>query len=241
MATGLFGNRFALGLDGDFFAFEISHAAFAFDRFVVLFAHISLYFAFVFRFCVVTMVSHALRFNIFLLLLITLGALTGCQTPEAKHAKQRAKQLATLRVHLEMNPGPPGRDRQITVLRTAPMKLMIERDPFLTEVRVESAKLVEAPAGFTIAIQFDTKGMRLLEMYVAANPQKRLAIWSQFGVEPDIKDRWLAAPLPTKTPKDGILTFTPDASRDEAQQIVIGLNNFAGAPPVPEKQESPAK
>jgi len=183
------------------------------------------------------MVSRTLRFNIFLLLITALLALTGCQSPETK----RAKQIAILRVHLEANFGPPGRDRQVSVLRTAPIKLTIERDPFLNERHVESAKLVEGPGALTLVVQLNKKGTWLLEQYVAANPQKRLVVYSQFGVEPDVKERWLAAPLPTRAPKDGILTFTPDASRDEAQQIVIGLNNFAGAPPAPEKQESPAK
>ena len=42
-----------------------------------------------------------------------------------------------------------------------------------------------------------------------------------FGASPD----WLAAPLIRRPIADGVLTFTPDASREEAEKIVKGLNN----------------
>ena len=39
--------------------------------------------------------------------------------------------------------------------------------------------------------------------------------------------RWLAAPLIGHRNATGVLAFTPDLSREEAQQLVIGLNNNA--------------
>jgi hypothetical protein len=235
---GLFGCRFASGLGGGALTFEVSQAAFAFDRLVELFAHISLYFAFVIRFCVVTMVSRTFRFNIYYLLVAaTILAWTGCQTPESK----RVKQIAAVRVHLEANPGPPGRNQQISVLRSTPMRIEIERNPFLNEIHLASAELKDTPGGFAITLRLNDKGRWLLEQYTATNPNKRLLIWSQFGVEPEVKDRWLAAPLITRPIKDGLLTFTPDASRDEAEQIVIGLNNSADAPIPPNLKEKPVK
>ena len=39
--------------------------------------------------------------------------------------------------------------------------------------------------------------------------------------------RWLAAPLITHRIGDGVLAFTPDMSRAEADQFVLGLNNVA--------------
>ena len=43
---------------------------------------------------------------------------------------------------------------------------------------------------------------------------------SQFG-----EMRWLAAPMITRQIQDGIFVFTPDASREEAERIVRGVNN----------------
>jgi len=40
-------------------------------------------------------------------------------------------------------------------------------------------------------------------------------------------ERWLAAPVISRRIPDGVLVFTPDASRAEADDIVLGLNNIA--------------
>jgi hypothetical protein len=220
----LLGGRFSFGLDGGFLALEISRPAFAFDGLVVLFAHISLYFTIVFRFCVATMISRTPRFNIYLLPLLVLVVLTGCQSPETK----RQKQLATVRVHLEVGAGRPGQSQKVSVLRASPMTLNVEKNPFLNEIHVASVSVVDSPAGFLLSIRFNQKGQWLLEQYTAANPNRRLAIRCQWGVAPDVQDRFVAAPLATHRIKDGVLAFTPDASRDEADQIAIGLNNYAG-------------
>jgi len=39
--------------------------------------------------------------------------------------------------------------------------------------------------------------------------------------------RWLAAPLINRRMADGMITFTPDASREETEKFVEGLNNSA--------------
>ena len=53
-----------------------------------------------------------------------------------------------------------------------------------------------------------------------------IAIFSQFGEE--MKDyRWLAAPVINRRISDGVLVFTPDATREEAEEIALGLNNVA--------------
>ena len=44
----------------------------------------------------------------------------------------------------------------------------------------------------------------------------------------DLKNgRWLMAPLITSRINNGLLSFTPDMSRDEATLFVQGLNNVA--------------
>ena len=39
--------------------------------------------------------------------------------------------------------------------------------------------------------------------------------------------RWLAAPILQQRIRDGLLVFTPDATREEAERIVRGLKNVA--------------
>ena len=69
-------------------------------------------------------------------------------------------------------------------------------------------------------------GTVLLEECTAANRGRRIAIFSQFGEK--IKDyRWLAAPVITRRISDGVLVFTPDATREEAEEIALGLNNVS--------------
>jgi hypothetical protein len=213
----------AFGFHHGFSAFEISHPAFAFDRLVRLFAHISLYFACVFRFCVGTMVIRPLRFNIYLLLFLAFGFLGGCQTAESK----RAQQLATVRVYLESNAEVADHTEVVVICRSAPMAVNVVKSPFLNESLLAHASLVDEHGGFSLKLEFNKLGQTILEQYSAANPNRRFAIRSQFGVEPDVKDRWLGAPRIPRRIKDGILIFTPDTDLAEAEQIVLGLNNHA--------------
>ena len=81
-----------------------------------------------------------------------------------------------------------------------------------------------------LRLQFDRRGTWLLEQYSTANLGKHFAIFSQFPSPPDAKlnqGRWLAAPRINQRIPDGVLTFAPDATREEAEQIVLGLNNVA--------------
>ena len=79
-------------------------------------------------------------------------------------------------------------------------------------------------------MQFDRHGSWLLEQYSTQNLGRHFAIFSQFAAPPDQKlnqGRWLAAPKLTQRITNGVLTFAPDATREEAEQIVVGLNNVA--------------
>jgi len=110
------------------------------------------------------------------------------------------------------------------------VSVTVEKSPFLTEGEVSEAKVVEVMGGFTLRVQFDRQGTWLLEQYSSANRGKRFAIFSQFVSAPDTKlneGRWLAAPKISKRITDGALIFTPDTTREEAQQIALGLNNVA--------------
>jgi hypothetical protein len=163
------------------------------------------------------------RFNIYLLLSLAACLFAGCSTPEER---ARKKETAALNVHLETSPQTGDRAESITVSRTSPIHLTVERDPFLSEAFVSEAKVISVMDGFAISIQFDRRGTWLLEQYSAANRGRHLAIRASFGKEL-AEARWLAAPRISTRIANGVLTFTPDATREEADQIVLGLNNVA--------------
>ena len=129
-----------------------------------------------------------------------------------------------MRVHIQVNPDSLGTSQTISVLRSDPVLVTISHNPILTEANIVAAKVMDAPGGFAIEIQFDENGTWLLEQYSAANPGGHFAIFGQWG-DKLANGRWLAAPLITHRIANGVLAFTPDASRAEADQLVLGLNN----------------
>lgn len=162
-------------------------------------------------------------FNIYLLVLL-LGGVAGCETTGDKtKEKKPAKEASTLFLHLEVNPDGTGQNGPVPILRDNPVMVNVSKAPFLEGGSVDHASVIEQPGGgFAIKIQFNQHGRWLLENITASYPNQRIAIFSQFG-----EARWLAAPLSTHRITDGVLVFTPDATRAEADRIVRGLNNIA--------------
>jgi preprotein translocase subunit SecD len=170
------------------------------------------------------MVIRPSRFNIYLLLAAALVAAVGCETFSSKSKKQ----IATLRVHLEAPHDPSELTEKISVLRASPISLTIEKTPFLNETDIGAATVIASGDEFILSIQLNQQGQRMLEQYSSANPQRRFAIRSQFRQGTNVFDRWLAAPLITRRISDGILSFSPDADREEADIIAKGWNKAAG-------------
>jgi len=171
----------------------------------------------------VTMIIGRTRFNIYLLCCVIAVCAFGCKTsPE----KKREKQVSTLALHLEVVPDQSDFGRAITLFRSKPISLNIDKAPFLTESHVEEARIVDEVEGWVLAIKFDSRGTWLLEQYTTTNPGKHIAIFSVFGGDKK-EARWLAAPVITRRIPNGTLRFTPDASREEAEDIALGLNNLA--------------
>jgi len=102
--------------------------------------------------------------------------------------------------------------------------ITIAKEPVLTEANIIAAKVIDARGGIALQIQFDESSALMLEQYSAANPGKHFAIFGQWG-EKQANGRWLAAPIITRRIADGMLSFTPDMSREEADRLVLGLNN----------------
>jgi preprotein translocase subunit SecD len=163
------------------------------------------------------------RFNLYLLLALATVVAGGCRT----HKHDKTKELATLRIHLESGvDDDASRTQKVPIYRASPVDLTVDKEPFLTEAHVASAKVVDVLGGFDLQIQLNRQGSWLFQEYSASNSGKHYAIFSQFG-EKGKQSRWLGAPIFSRVMSAGIIQFTPDASREEAEDIARGLNNIA--------------
>ena len=161
----------------------------------------------------------ARQFNIYLALAVLLGLACGCQTG-------RKTSTAALRVHIEVSPDLTGASQNISVLRSNPVLVTIKREPILSEANIVSARAFNAMGGFALEFKFDENGTWLLEQYSAANPGAHFVIFGQWGKK-NSDGRWLADPVIGRRISNGTLVFTPDCSREEADRLVLGLNEIA--------------
>lgn len=161
---------------------------------------------------------HRNRFNIYLAfaLLITL---TACLTPEEK---KQAKEVALIRLHLEGSVSRPDKNSPAKINRANPVTVSVETDPFLDSGSLDKAAVIEVLGGFALQLRFDKHGTFVLDSMTTANRGRHIAIFAQWT-----EGRWLAAPIVSQRIADGVLTFTPDASREEAEDLARRLNNTA--------------
>jgi SecDF, P1 head subdomain len=210
------------GFAARFLPLQIGIPSFPLLSFVVLLAHNSLHSERIPIVCG-TMIISEQRFNIYLLVALAAAMAGGCQSTPERQAK---KALSTLRLHLESGSDRTKSTESVPVYREKPVYVTVQKEPFLSEANVTAASVVDEEGGYALRIQFDDDGQVLLEECTTRNRGRRIAIFSQFA--PELKDyRWLAAPLITHRISDGVLVFTPDATREEAQEIAVGLNNVA--------------
>jgi preprotein translocase subunit SecD len=160
-----------------------------------------------------------MSFNNYLLCCLLVCLAVGCVSSEER---TKRKEASTLRLFLEADQDAGSRGSPVPIYRAAPMPVNVERAPFLDEGHLTGAAVVDVVGGFAIQVSFDFHGTLMLENVSTANRGKRIAVYSQFT-----EGRWLAAPKITQRIADGVLTFTPDATREEADRIVRGLNNVA--------------
>jgi preprotein translocase subunit SecD len=166
---------------------------------------------------------HGKRFNIYLIVALSAALTWGCQSsPET----QKKKELATMRLHIETTSHAMGHTQVASILREAPFEVTVEQTAFLSEGNIAEAKVVNAMGGYAISIQFNTEGRMLLEQYTSANQGRRIGVMCQWGKDL-AHHRWVAAPAIYKRNTNGLFVFTPDASREEADDIVLGLNNVS--------------
>jgi hypothetical protein len=155
-------------------------------------------------------------FNLYFIVAIFIA---GCATSEKSKQK---KEQSTVRLHLEV-PVSDDNQRSGTVLVTKEkIPVNVDREPFLTEGDLHHAEIVASPGGFGIALNFADHGMFQLDMVSTSNKGRRIAVLMQFP-----ESHWVAAPVIAHRIANGVLTFTPDLTLEEAQRAVRGLNNVA--------------
>jgi len=154
--------------------------------------------------------------------MMAVAVLCGCQTDKEK----KGKEVSALRVHIEANASDPGTTQTISVVHDDPVLITIEKEPILTEASLIQSRVIDSHGGIAIQIQFDESSTLVLEQYSAANPGKHFVIFGQWG-EKVADARWLSAQLITHRISGGILSFTPDMSHEEADRLVLGLNNVS--------------
>jgi hypothetical protein len=168
---------------------------------------------------------YTLRFNLFLLLAALSPFLAGCSS-----FTHRNEPTSTLRIFVSIASdtamGPKDSTETVSVLRADPVQVTIDKTPILTESDLVAAKIIATPDAPAIELRFSPMGTVVLEQYSATNPGGHFVVYGQWGKK--LKNsRWLMAPLITGRINDGLLSFTPDMTRDEATQFVLGLNNVA--------------
>ena len=167
------------------------------------------------------MMTGAGRFNTYLFLL-AVALSVGCKTIEER---RRDKAITTFRLHLETNRGETGSD---TIIEIAGAQLYVNNSPFLDETSVTNAAVVDTrDGGFAVQVRYDRHGTLVLDAMTTENRGRHLAIFTQFGPGKLEQKRWLGAPYIGSSITGGVLIFTPNSTRAEAEQVVQGLNNVA--------------
>lgn len=154
-------------------------------------------------------------------------ALCGCKSDNPKKKSPRTstgKESTILRFFYVINPDGTDRCMQVPIYRSRPMMYWIDKNPFLHEGFITEATLVEEMGTIAIMVKFDSSGSLLMENVSLMNKGRNIAIYGEFG-----EARWLSAPMLTGRVSDGVFVFTPDASKEEAERIVRGLNNNPSA------------
>lgn len=165
------------------------------------------------------MKSPSRRFNNYLATVVLLAALAGCVSAEQR---KQNKEQTIVRLFLEAEYDTGDTTEVVPIYRSAPVPLRIFKEPFLDSAYLVDASVVNTVGGFAIVLRFDFHGTLVLENVSTAHKGSRMAVYAEFT-----EGRWLAAPRVATRITDGVLAFTPDATREEAQRIVRGLKNVA--------------
>ena len=158
-------------------------------------------------------------FFAFLLLIGWIGILVG---PGCASLGRGSTQKVHLRVYLEASVNDPTQTMVAPVYRKQPVLIRIQKEPILDERDLVHAAVVKGMGGYSIELVFDFHGKLVLQQVSNAYRGRRLVLQAVFP-----EARWLGIVRMNRPIMDGVLTFTPDATQQEAQRIVDGLNRVA--------------
>ena len=164
------------------------------------------------------------RFNLYLLIALTGMAGSACQSSKSKKVE------TTLRIHTEAR-DEASFTRTVKVFKDETVTMIINEMPLLSDADVVDAQVVEALGGFAIQFKFNPMGRWQLDKHTGINIGRHYAIFVLFGEKPSVA-RWIAAPIISNRIANGVIIFTPDCTREEAELIVQGL-------PQEQKEEKP--
>jgi preprotein translocase subunit SecD len=167
------------------------------------------------------MIRKFVRFNIYLSAVLALALATGCH---GLHKNKKDKDQAVIELHQEAYADGASDSETVPIFREHPIYVNVDKEPFLDSADVVEAKMLEDMGSFVIQLRFNWRGAQILSGVTTANRDKRIAVHCAFGKGKEKESRWLASPMITKPINNGILTFTPDCTRAEADIIVKGLN-----------------
>lgn len=143
------------------------------------------------------------------------------ETEKTKKAKEKKKKtLKFIRVHVETRRDLPERTVTAKLNSDPTFQIPVDKLPLLTESHLKRAAIIEEPGGFLIQLHFDSMGTKLLEGQTAATNGRHFAIICDL----DTESRWIAIPLIRRRLADGILSFSPDAPREDMDRLVRDLN-----------------
>jgi len=158
------------------------------------------------------------RFNTYLWLLVLTWGVWGCHTaPKEKQAPKKG--YSAVSFHIEVTRDGTDKNSTVTIGRQVSFPLNVTKNPFLETSHLTGVSLMDdGMGGFGLKFLFDRQGSWLLEQYTVANKGRRIAVLAELD-----DFQWIAAPLITQKISDGVFTLTPDASREEAEKLVLGL------------------
>jgi hypothetical protein len=176
------------------------------------------------------MSARAAPFNIYLVGLIAALTLSwvGCVSPETR---RRDKVHYTELWLYEGMPETFIDTNKTLAVMVAGIPLLVKKTPFLTEEDLEEAEVIDsAGGGYAMRLRFNDHGRYQLDAFTGSHRGRHLIIFARYGLrkkkdEVPLKEAWLAAPLITRQVNDGILTFTPNARKEELYSILDGLRN----------------
>ncbi len=172
------------------------------------------------------MMTGFVRFNINLLLALALLSTGGCRMFHTGKKDDKKKDMALVELHLEVRPDELSDTKTVSVNRREPFSVVVDKESFVDTGYLTGAKLLdEGTDVFSIQLKFNWSGTMRLDTTTTANRGKHIAVYCTFGTSHT--NRWLAAPVIRKRISDGTFTFTPDATHEEAEAIVRGLNHQA--------------